>query len=336
MERQLLEIFGFDLRFTEEEALHHFAPFLKPVQSPKETRAAAVERVQRGSRARCQAPPPPISPMSTASSRSSSPDSSMSASGSITPAQSACSPQSTMSITLASPLQKTESSAPQPYLKVPGVDSRTRLRSSTVPSLLNLSLKSVGSTTSSTGESEMGSLTEDNGSSSSESELESPTKSHSFRKFAIRPASTYGYNANGGRKRGATAQPDLRLATSSTESIDLTSQGSQDKSVSRRAFDFASAARLSAYGSEGKDALTKAPSTSFLARMWGKVASSSTDTQASKMSLPVPEVCIVDPESSPERINERTHPLGPRYAPGSLRRLVHSRSAVFRANSFNL
>jgi G1/S-specific cyclin PLC1 len=76
MEEQLLYILGYDLRFDEHEACIHFAPFmptrivcpLTPQQ--QETRAAAVERVSKAGKARAQAqlptppsevpPPPPI------------------------------------------------------------------------------------------------------------------------------------------------------------------------------------------------------------------------------------------------------------------------------------
>ncbi|KAG2130997.1 uncharacterized protein EDB93DRAFT_1094551 [Suillus bovinus] len=67
MEEQLLYILGYDLRFDEQEACIHFAPFiptrivcpLTPQQ--QETRAAAVERVSKAGKARAQAqlPTPP-------------------------------------------------------------------------------------------------------------------------------------------------------------------------------------------------------------------------------------------------------------------------------------
>ncbi|KAG2114734.1 uncharacterized protein F5147DRAFT_834527 [Suillus discolor] len=75
MEEQLLYILGYDLRFDEQEVCIHFAPFMPtriicPLTPQQETRAAAVERVSKAGKARAQAqlptppsevpPPPPI------------------------------------------------------------------------------------------------------------------------------------------------------------------------------------------------------------------------------------------------------------------------------------
>lgn len=74
MEEQLLYILGYDLRFDEREACAHFAPFMaaRIINScplTPLTRAAAIERVHRAGRARAQThlpippsevPPPPL------------------------------------------------------------------------------------------------------------------------------------------------------------------------------------------------------------------------------------------------------------------------------------
>jgi PHO85 cyclin-1 len=52
MERQLLFLLDFDLRFDEEEACRYFAPFMPKVESPKETRAAAVAKVSKARKTR--------------------------------------------------------------------------------------------------------------------------------------------------------------------------------------------------------------------------------------------------------------------------------------------
>ena len=66
MEKQLLFLLDYDLRFNEDEALKHFAPFITDKQivppSPQETRLAAVERVAKAGKARAQAQQPPTPP----------------------------------------------------------------------------------------------------------------------------------------------------------------------------------------------------------------------------------------------------------------------------------
>lgn len=73
MEKQLLFLLDYDLRFDEDEAVKHFAPFIANKQcdpaSPQELRVAAVERVAKAGKARAQAqqpptpPPPPYDPL---------------------------------------------------------------------------------------------------------------------------------------------------------------------------------------------------------------------------------------------------------------------------------
>lgn len=60
MEKQLLFLLDYDLRFEEAEAIHHFAPFMsKRSEAAKETRAAAVTRVKARVQAHISMPPTP-------------------------------------------------------------------------------------------------------------------------------------------------------------------------------------------------------------------------------------------------------------------------------------
>lgn len=61
MEKQLLNLMDFDLRFEENEACEHFAPFML-TSSPRDTRAAAVDVVSKAGRVRAQAQMPPTPP----------------------------------------------------------------------------------------------------------------------------------------------------------------------------------------------------------------------------------------------------------------------------------
>ena len=66
MEKQLLFLLDYDLRFDEDEAVKHFAPFVANKQceppSPQEMRVAAVEKVAKAGKARAQAQQPPTPP----------------------------------------------------------------------------------------------------------------------------------------------------------------------------------------------------------------------------------------------------------------------------------
>lgn len=60
MEKQLLFLLDYDLRFDEAEAIKHFAPFMaKRAEAAKETRAAAVTRVKARVQAHISMPPTP-------------------------------------------------------------------------------------------------------------------------------------------------------------------------------------------------------------------------------------------------------------------------------------
>ena len=68
MEKQLLFLLDYDLRFDEDEAVKHFGPFFANKQcdppSPREMRVAAIEKVAKAGKARAQAQqlptPPPL------------------------------------------------------------------------------------------------------------------------------------------------------------------------------------------------------------------------------------------------------------------------------------
>ncbi|KAF8663579.1 hypothetical protein AX16_000923 [Volvariella volvacea WC 439] len=55
MEKQLLYLLDYDLRFNEKEACTHFAPFMVAHKQDATTRASAVEKVSKASKARAQA-----------------------------------------------------------------------------------------------------------------------------------------------------------------------------------------------------------------------------------------------------------------------------------------
>ena len=60
MEKQLLFLLDYDLRFDEAEAIKHFAPFMaKRAEAAKETRAAAVTRAKARVQAQISLPPTP-------------------------------------------------------------------------------------------------------------------------------------------------------------------------------------------------------------------------------------------------------------------------------------
>lgn len=60
MEKQLLFLMDYDLRFDEAEAISHFAPFMhKRTEAAKETRAAAVTRAKARVQAQVSMPPTP-------------------------------------------------------------------------------------------------------------------------------------------------------------------------------------------------------------------------------------------------------------------------------------
>lgn len=59
MEKQLLFLLDYDLRFDEAEAISHFAPFMrKRAEEAKEARSAAVSRVRARIQAKCPTLPP--------------------------------------------------------------------------------------------------------------------------------------------------------------------------------------------------------------------------------------------------------------------------------------
>ncbi|EGO01453.1 hypothetical protein SERLA73DRAFT_25502, partial [Serpula lacrymans var. lacrymans S7.3] len=70
MEKQLLFLLDYDLRFDEAEACIHLASFMPfhctPTTQQQETRSAAVERVSKAGKARAQAQHPPTPPYDSA------------------------------------------------------------------------------------------------------------------------------------------------------------------------------------------------------------------------------------------------------------------------------
>jgi PHO85 cyclin-1 len=73
MEKQLLFLLDYDLRFDEAEAIVHFAPFMNRRTDAKETRAAAVTRVKARVQAHVSLPPTPPHDVVSRSPRPASP-----------------------------------------------------------------------------------------------------------------------------------------------------------------------------------------------------------------------------------------------------------------------
>ncbi|KAH9853967.1 hypothetical protein C2E23DRAFT_102818 [Lenzites betulinus] len=140
MEKQLLFLLNYDLRFDEEEALRQFAPFLPktraaPEPAAKEARAAAVTRAKARVQAHISAPPP-------------------------SPSEGALPSPAAPLATMQSFVKRLSSQ----YLNVPTTDAESRPQSLSRASSSS-TLNSV-STRSHSEDSEMGGLTCDSGSSS--------------------------------------------------------------------------------------------------------------------------------------------------------------------------
>lgn len=312
MERQLLYFLDFDLRFDEEEACIHFAPFLT-VREPckthvtpdQETRAAAVDRVSKAGRARAQAQLPPTPPHQAPSNHSSS--------------------------TLASTVRSLA----------------RRLSSNTIGSLTvrtdvpNCSPKSTFSSTSRTSSnlsrksSAMGSLIYDSGSSSSTDSLlerELDDEDRTTTKFSLRPIPESAYRE--GRKVSETS------SIASTTTVREESHISPRGGIRRIAFELPrqnlvgsrtishSSAHLD-YAMNDVTLTERSPSMrrikeslsmghasgNFLSRMWGAATKAQDGNMGSASA-----VGIVEPKESYPHM----------HGASAFRRLVHSRSTVFR------
>ncbi|KAI8984957.1 hypothetical protein BD414DRAFT_417769 [Trametes punicea] len=333
MEKQLLYLLNYDLRFDEEEALHHFAPFLPKTRSPsepaaKEARAAAVTRAKARVQAHISAPPP-------------------------TPVDGGVSSLPSPAASLASVHNFVKRLSSQ-YLSVATSDhDESRSRSLSRAS----SSSTLNSAKSHSEDSEMGGLTCDSGSSSPSSLSSEGASEQDYdvaicdagsadvvserKKFAVQPT-TYGYRHRQGRKVstastctvrsdatvGGTANEEKRLSLREVPSPGLSLQSSPSSSPSQGANEALlpprlglgrGAARASSYTAgqhpEGGSVVPSAtmPSISraagggFLSRMWAATKGQERDGCAER---------------------EEGQGQGPSSA---FRRLAHSKSALFRS-----
>jgi G1/S-specific cyclin PLC1 len=323
MEKQLLCLLEYDLRFDESVALAHWEPFLEQAsaaaaqrraareRSSQEARAAALDRVSRAGRSRLAVSVPPKglqlpSPLP-------SPADSIASTRSVSSASNEISSTSCVD-------EPAAARAPGPFLAVPGAHARA----SSVPAPTNVSSASL---VSSSGDSEMSSLTDDAGSSSSsEDEVASPDKAGSgaFRRFILRPRARHA--------SASTITPASLAVSTSAESV-----------VSRipRAVDGKRYSAAHARRESGAPLATSASAASFLSRMWG-AARGTPPAVADKGAVPGAMAVGVDVDvhvvdgSEAESDAPRAHPLGPRFVggppgSGSFRRLVYARS--FRATA---
>ncbi|KAI0366190.1 hypothetical protein BV20DRAFT_662044 [Pilatotrama ljubarskyi] len=335
MEKQLLYLLNYDLRFDEEEALLHFAPFLPKSHGPsepaaKETRAAAVSRAKARVQAHISAPPP--SPCDGAASL----------------------PSPATSLASVHSFVKRLSSQ---YLNVPTADPESRARSLSRAS----SSSTLNSAKSNSEDSEMGGLTCDSGSSSPSSLSSEGASDQEYdvevcdvgppevigepKKFALQ-AVTYAYRHRQGRKvstastctvrsdataGGSTSGEGKRLSMRDASSPGARSPASSPTSSPSQAAREAllrpglgrGAARASSYTagqhpegagmvpSSTMPSISRAAGGGFLSRMWA-----ATKGQQER------DACDVEGQGQGTSQGQ-----GPSSA---FRRLAHSKSALFR------
>lgn len=325
MEKQLVYIMDWDLRFDEQEACLHFARFM-PTRSPLETRAAAVSVVTKASRIRSQAQMPP------------------------TPPHDAVLPSGP---TIVHGLVKRVSSA---YLSIPSAGIPcSRSSGACSPSQSPISSASTVSETS-----ETASLIED-----SDSPLSSDTSCDyqervrdmeraASKKFTLMPVPAHAYKQTrtssvssgvtirsnetiSGMKPGARSSsstpltpipsPAKRKALETSKPMSRLSVG-PGHSNSLRAYSLSSSSSFTIDDTRGlptsftlpsmsrKEGSSNSSSGGFLSRMWG--AATRSDKSEKMDQLPVGVV-------------EMETPYG--QGTSAFRRLTHSRSALFRAGA---
>ncbi|KAG9317090.1 hypothetical protein JVU11DRAFT_1277 [Chiua virens] len=317
MEKQLLFLLDYDLRFAEDEALKHFAPFVTNKQndlaSPQETRAAAVEKVAKAGKARAQAQQPPTPPLCDAPR-----------------------PQVTAGSSIVSTVRGLAKRVSNSRLSVLHAANR-QFSHPMAPSPLSSSNSSdtLGAT-----DSEMDSLIEDTDSSSGS--LTSPEDERDDKKVLSRKRSVLGSLPPQIRREGRKVSDTSSINSATTikaighSSPDRENSSPVPEACSIRVVHRHGKPRVSSYVYGSSIGLqTKGISTpvcsprikesfstpGFLSRMWN----AATKTQDKDLSIAractvPPAVTIVEP---PEN-----HPQG---HGSTFRRLVHSRSSIFRA-----
>ncbi|KAH7912451.1 hypothetical protein BJ138DRAFT_1178812 [Hygrophoropsis aurantiaca] len=334
MEKQLLFLLDYDLRFDELEACTHFQNFMPArVQSfltpqQQEARAAAVEKVSKAGKARAQAQLPPTPPYDSVSLP--------------TPTSSIVSTVRSIAKRLSSTRlgAAAQASGSRPSSQAPSPISSSH------------SCDSLSAT-----ESEMESLIEDAGSSSgsvSGSEDERIEDGEDLqeglrRRFVLRPVPAHVYRE--GRKVSDTSSIKSAATVKADECFSPVAERkaafSDIKTVGRAS---GSGKRSSSYvynamtmtQLNSSDALLSDVPTQrikesmsmsangFLSRMWSAAIKSQDkekicEPPVSKAPMVPPVISIVEPVE--------VHPAG--HASSAFRRLVHSKSAIFRAGASN-
>lgn len=274
MEKQLLYLLDYDLRFDEAEACRHFAPFMRGGAYSNATRQSAVSRVAKGSRARAAAAQLPPTPP----------------------------PHQGDKHLVADTLSKQMSSS---HLAIPasfGDPSHHRSlahndQSTSIPILSANSITSGDPSplyrTCSTDSEDAGALTEDNGSCSSSADSSSETEAEDLmlleqkRPFVLRPVPISAF-----RRKSSASGPSPHIAGSSSPPSPSPSRMAMDLplvkplrlaprvvlSVTSRTQRCSSAATIVPDRYSMVDTLpavasaptiTKAPRDGFLSRVWG-------------------------------------------------------------------
>jgi PHO85 cyclin-1 len=336
MERQLIYLMDYDLRFDEKEAYTHFAYFMS-TRSPQETRAAAVRVVNKASQARLKAQLPPTPPHDA-----------------VTPATPASVPSSVHG------LVKRISSA---YLKVHSTGSHASQQSRLCsPASSTLSIAGTSDA------SEMDSLTEDDSSSlSSDTPCDTQERTCDVertrsKKFTLMPVPPHAYRqarisstssnatirsdeqnsvirtrhqnspstqttplpspvkCTGLDISKSTSQLGSGLRSSSSHLVfgETRSRMSLSSSMTSDMRDLPSSTTLPSMSRQESSSSNSSSGSSFLSRMWGVATRGGQDKGGKMEHLP---------------INVVEHETQYSHGTSAFRRLAHSRSSFFRGGS---
>jgi PHO85 cyclin-1 len=315
MERHLLLMLNYDLRFNEFEACMLFAP-LMPTATQR-VRTEALQRVAKASQTRAMV----YAPVTQSQEKPPAP-----LKGQVVQARPVPQPQTATS-TIASAVRGIAKRLSSSHLQRP-------------PSVSVSSMYSVSSNASTT-DSEAGSLTDDNGSCSSssesdlgatgESDLESDQDVPKWNNVVFRPAPAC-----------TSRDPRRRKPSNSSvrSSMTIKAHRSPPKRMTDSSDNNKNGYRISSYGSESAGLVSsstmpslRSVSTSvttasgFLSRMWGAAKGHASAVAATQP--PPSDGVVVDVVEPTESQSHFLFLHG--HRDGALRRLVHSRSAVLRS-----
>lgn len=324
MEKQLLFLLDYDLRFDEDEAIKQFAPFIANKESdpasPQEMRVAAVERVTKAGKARAQAqqlltPPPSYD---------------------VLPC-----PRVTTSSSIVSTVRGLAKRMSNNRLSVLHNGASRHPPPSVPPSPLSSSHSSdtLGAT-----DSEMDSLTEDNDSSTGS--ITSPEDERDDRKLLTKKRSILGSLPPQIRREGRKVSDTSSINSAATvKAIGYTSPRSRENCSPALPAETCSIRVVHRHGGKprvtsyvygtsmglqtkgintpmGSPRIKESFSTpGFLSRMWNAA------TKAQDKEVAVTKACAAPPAVTIVEPTEY-HPQG---HGGTFRRLVHSRSSILRA-----